>query len=108
MRYDISVLHEYFFISTGNMLVALGFVMKRLVMLWRGEKTRKLANKKHKKQEKSKEAEDRMHRLSKENNALEFQQRGKLTWDLKKWKAIDFENVLLDGGPVIPKGEYSF
>lgn len=87
-------------------------------MLWRGEKKGKLSNRRPNKTKKTtKEARDRIHRLSKENieliNArikeaskmfpIEFQRKGKPLGDLENWKAVEFRNFLLYSGPVVLK-----
>ena len=98
-------------------LVCLG-VMKKLLLLWRGEK-RSASNKKPRKTKRTdKQAKDRVFRLSAIaqetiNNRIialskcfpvEFQRKGRSLEEIEDWKAVEFRTFLLYSGPIVLKG----
>lgn len=101
-------------------LVCLG-VMKKLLLLWRGEK-RSASNKRPRKTKRTdKQAKDRVFRLSAIaqetiNNRIialskcfpvEFQRKRRSLEEIEDWKAVEFRTFLLYSGPIVLKGVLS-
>ena len=100
-------------------LVCLG-VVKRLLLLWRGEKNcpRKSAAKRRKSRKDDKKGKDKQHQLTTAdmaniNNRIEvasqhfpkeFQRKGRSFDELEHWKAVEFRTFLLYSGPAVLKG----
>ena len=100
-------------------LVCLG-VMKKLLLLWRGEKNTavsELSRRQQVRKKDSKKAMDRVHRLSQEQLGIinrrivetskqfpsEFHRKGRPLDVLEHWKAVEFRTFLLYSGPVVLK-----
>lgn len=98
-------------------LVCLG-VMKKLLLLWRGEKGKATDRRPRKTSRSNKQAKDRVFRLSSSSQKTinerimtcskrlpeEFQRKGRSLNDLEDWKAVEFRTFLLYTGPLVLKG----
>ncbi len=100
-------------------LVCIG-VMRKMLLLWRGEKNTALpsSRKKRRINKNTKKAKDRIHRLSQEQLAIineridttskqftmEFNRKGRGLDVLEHWKAVELRTFLLYSGPMVLKG----